>query len=63
MKKESFEAVVPEIREYFYHFEEKAFTTLDIAVIFMPKRNGGKIAADRNQKYLINFLVDFNIFN
>lgn len=63
MRKESFEAALPNILEYFTHIEEKAFTTHDLNIIFEKKRLEWNIATYRNSKHFIKFLVDKQILN
>ncbi|GGW83869.1 type IV toxin-antitoxin system AbiEi family antitoxin domain-containing protein [Salegentibacter mishustinae] len=63
MRKESFEAAQPSIKEYFSQINEKAFTTHDLSIIFENKRFDWKIAAYRNSKHFIKFLADNNILN
>ncbi|MDN3593466.1 type IV toxin-antitoxin system AbiEi family antitoxin domain-containing protein [Zunongwangia endophytica] len=63
MRKESFEAAQPSIKEYFSQINEKAFTTHDLSIIFENKRFDWKIATYRNSKHFIKFLADNNILN
>lgn len=63
MRKESFEAALPSIKEYFSQINEKAFTTHDLSIIFENKRFDWKIAAYRNSKHFLKFLVENNILN
>lgn len=61
MRKESFDAALPQIEEYFAHLEEKVFTTNDLAAIFEGNRLQWKIAAYRTSKDFIKFLKDKDV--
>lgn len=61
MRKESFDAALPQIEEYFADLEEKAFTTNDLATIFEGNRLQWKIAAYRTSKDFIRFLRDKDV--
>lgn len=61
MKKESFDAALPQIEKYFAHLKENAFTTNDLATIFGDHRLQWKIAAYRNSKDFIKFLKERDV--
>lgn len=58
MRKESFNAALPQIEVYFAQLEEKAFTTNDLTAIFEGNRHQWKIAAYRTSKDFMRFLKE-----
>ncbi|MHA6281273.1 type IV toxin-antitoxin system AbiEi family antitoxin domain-containing protein [Salinimicrobium sp. CAU 1759] len=61
MRKESFDAALPQIEKYFSRLDAEAFTTNDLATIFEGNRLQWKIAAYRSAKDFIKFLAEKDI--